>query len=482
MVRFRKLAGLSVVYGLGDMLGKGLYLLLLPIYSIYLAPEEYALVALAMAVYGLLTFLHNAAATAPVTRFYFDFEEDAQRREFFGVVFLILLLQALLVSGALDWWGSSGRPFLKQVPFSPYVRLAIWAAFLAAVPRAIPLPLYRARMNALGYTLCNLSLAVGRVAAISYFVIVLGTGARGSMWGELVGAALVVVPYSIVTLRNITFRWRSDYLGRLLVFALPLVPHQLAHWTLMFADRFILERSVDLAEVGIYAFAYSVSMVLVIAFGALNNTWQPFLFGGAVEESQHSRIRTSLTYFVGAVLSIGLFFLLLAAPTVEFLMAESYHAAVEPMPLIALGMIFLGLSYLPMGMLFLKKKTGMVAASTGTAAIANITLNVVLVPRFGIMGAAFATAASYGLMLLIAVAVAWRHSVVPYDWARMVKMVLLVGITWFVCSWIDLSNALLEIGTRGAAAVAVLVLGAWAVGLPTPEEKAKVRALVTTGS
>lgn len=459
-----------------------MYFLLLPIYSIYLAPEEFALVAVAMAVYGLLTFLHNSSAVAPVMRFYFDFEEDGQRREFFGVVLVVLLLQALLVSGALDWWGSSGRPFLKQVPFSPYVRLAIWAAFLAAVPRAIPLPLYRARMNALGYTLCNLSLAVGRVAAISYFVIVLGTGARGSMWGELVGAALVVVPYSIVTLRNVTFRWRLNYLGRFLVFALPLIPHQLAHWTLTFADRFILERSVDLAELGIYAFAYNVAMVLVIAFGALNNAWQPFLYGGVFEESEQSRIRTSLTYFAGAVLSIGVFFLVLGAPTIEFLMAESYHAAVEPLPLIALGMIFFGLSYLPLGMLFVKKKTGMVATATGTAAIVNIALNVILVPRFEIMGAAFATAASYGLMLLIALAMAWRHSIVPCELSRMIKMVFLVGITWFLCSRIDLSNALLEIGTRGAAAVAVLALGAVAVGLPTPDEKAKVRALVTTGS
>jgi O-antigen/teichoic acid export membrane protein len=113
---------------------------------------------------------------------------------------------------------------------------------------------------------------------------------------------------------------------------------------------------------------------------------------------------------------------------------QQFHGAAAVTPWIALGVMFQGVYVVGSIGLVITKRTTFYPLATGTAAAVSLLANAFLIPRFGLLGAAFANAIAYGTLAVLTVAFSWRVYPIQYEWSRLLRMTVAGLAAYFVAS------------------------------------------------
>jgi len=416
----RNLAGKSLIYGLGSVLLRSISVLVLPLYTRYLTPEDYGIVALGSTLTALLSHILPLSLYSAVGRFFFLVESAADRRRMIGTIWLAMSAIGLVVSLALDFAGARlFEAVFPQLPFDPYVRIAIWTAFLVLFS-FVPLTLFQAQERAEVYVWWTAATLLITVGLTIVCVVFLELGAYGYLLATLIANAVLVLPYLVVMLRHADLCIDPARLKTALAFSLPLVPHGLAGWVLNVSDRAILQFYVTVSALGLYSLGYTFGMIQIMISGAIGNAWFPFVFKRVAEEGNAAepRLARLATYYILAICAVSVGLCLFARDAIYLLTTEPFHPAHEVVPIIVIAYLWNGLYTLPQNVLFLKSKTAWIPLATVAAATVNVAMNFALVPRYGIMAAAWATFAAFFVMFVILFVIAHRVSAFPYEYRR----------------------------------------------------------------
>ena len=177
--------------------------------------------------------------------------------------------------------------------------------------------------------------------------------------------------------------------------------------------------------------------MLLVTMG-FNMAWHPFfLKQGDSPESR--RLFARVTTYVLATLGMVWVMMLVWVPYLIRLnlgpvtfYGQQYWGSVGIVPWIALGYFFHGAYLLQLPGAFLRDESKWVAITRGAGAVANIGLNLALIPTYGAMGAAWATMASFGLMAILFYMVNRRIFPIGYEWRRLLRIGLLMGTAWML--------------------------------------------------
>jgi len=434
----RRLAGKSLIYGLGSVLLRSINLLVLPLYTRYLTPADYGIVALGGTLTALLSIIFPLSLYSAVNRFFFLVESDADRRRVIGTIWLGMLGIGLVICLALDLAGARlfGTIF-PQLPFDPFVRIAIWTAWLG-IFGFVPLNVFQAQERPGAYVWWTGATLVLTVGLTILFVVFLEQGAYGYLLATLIANAALVIPYIIVTLRDADFCVKFAYLKKALVFSLPLVPHGLASWVLAVSDRAILQFYVTVSALGLYSLGYTFGMIQITISVAISNAWIPFVFKRVVEEGEAAepRLARLATYYTLVLCAVSVGLCLFARDAIYLLTAEPFHVAYQVVPIIVIGYLWNGLYLLPQNFLFLKSKTAWIPLATVAAGLVNVALNFALVPHYGIMAAAWATFAAFLVMFVLMFLIAHRVYPFPYEYRRIAGILGAAGLV--ICAGLSI--------------------------------------------
>jgi O-antigen/teichoic acid export membrane protein len=429
----KRLFDRSAIYALGLILLRGVSFLLIPLYTRYLDRAEYGIVAVAASVTAVLAVLGPLSMHGALARLYFDAEPGADRKRLAGSLWIATLLAAGALSLLLDRLGEQwAATLLPDVPFHPYIRLAIWTAFFTTFG-LIPLNLLQIEERPGLYVKVTLAGTLVTTLCIVWLVVVRGMGAYGYLLGTFIGSAVLAIPYALLAGRMATpgLRWNATRAA--LVYSLPLVPHALAGWVLELSDRALLQRFVPLTQLGLYSLGYQLASLLTMAATAINFAWTPYMYGVVRDrpDTAPAELGRMTTYYVAVLCALGLGVALLGGDILRLLTEPAYHSADQVVPLIVLGLVFNGLYLVPANLLFLRSKTGLIPLVTIIAGTVNVALLLWLAPRAGIMAGAWATAAGYGVMLLLVWIAAGSTFRLPYEYGRL-AMLLVAAVAIFL--------------------------------------------------
>lgn len=428
----RKLLGASAVYGLGSVLVRGLTFLLLPLYTRYLSPAEYGIVALTVACTVVLGMLYPLGLRAAVSRTYYAGGSVEERKERIGTIWIAMTLSAAVMAILLDRLGPAlASAVLPDIPFDPYLRLAVWTAFVGVLAQA-PQVLLQAQERAPAYVKVTLGTALV-TTAITVLLVVQGKGAEGYLQGALLGGTVAVLPYVALTLKEIRPVVRWSVLGPALAFSLPLVPHALAGWALELSDRAILTRLLPLRDVGLYSLGYQLGAAMGLLTTAFNAAWVPLLFGTLKEEGEaaHPRLARLVSYYAMVLCFIGLGWSLLVEQAIRVIAAREFWEAYRITPWVVGGYVLGGLYFAPTNLLFWRQRTRVIPLVTLAAGAVNVGLNLWLVPRHGAIAAAWSTLAAYATLLTLTWWIAERVHPFPYEYRR-VGVIVGLGLALFL--------------------------------------------------
>lgn len=195
-------------------------------------------------------------------------------------------------------------------------------------------------------------------------------------------------------------------------FGLPLLPAAYAIWGLNWMDRFFLVHYQTLEAIGIYSAAYGLGYMIIQVF--VNPIWA--LYPNSAAEL-HNRGDSAGVDRLLHTISYGI--LLLSVPAIAGMWALSepimvvvagpaFRDGALVMPVIALAYLLLMLASFGDIALGLVYRQHIATISITLAVLINCVLNILLIPRFGIMGAAFATLGAFFVQLLFSTLMATR--------------------------------------------------------------------------
>lgn len=418
----------STIYGLGSLIPRAASIVLTPIYTTYLTQSDYGVMSFVMVMTSMVGTLMLLGQQGSLVYFYRStaVHADERRELLFNVLWCVALFGALLLGLGFLIGPERAEQLTgtNTIAFYPYLAIGLLTAYLA-IPQALQQAVNRAQGHARTFTLFALGLFALNTAFTLYFVVAQREGALGSLKGHLVATAVLAPIALIVVLRRSRARLRLAALGRSLRYGLPLVPHYFAGWALTFIDRFLLLRLSTTAEVGLYSLAYNFGMALNIVCAAINQAWGPIYYDLADTEDGRRTLPRLTTVYTTAVTAFAIAYTFLGPDLLRLLANERFHAAAPAMPIVAGGYFFFALYMIVSTPIFHARKTSWMPFISISAAALNVAANLVLIPRYGILGAAWATLVAYLFMAIVARILSQRVQRGIYEDR---KLVLLVAI------------------------------------------------------
>ncbi|MFT4913949.1 MAG: O-antigen/teichoic acid export membrane protein [Brevundimonas sp.] len=239
-------------------------------------------------------------------------------------------------------------------------------------------------------------------------------------------------------------------------------------------DRFLLAAFMNEAAVGAYHAGYSLAnRTLDVLFIWLGAAGTPALVM-ALERGGGERLQTAAREQASTFLLIGLpaaaGVALVAGPLTEVMIGEDLRrVAASITPWIALSALLSGLTTYYFHQAFtLGRRTGLLLAAMAVPALANIVLNLLLIPGHGVMGAAWSTAISFGLGLIASIAIGRRVLVMPVPWETLARCGLATAAMALAVPALPRLGGLVELmlqATVGALVYAVVALTLNAAGV-----------------
>ena len=416
----------TLIYGLSTVMGRLLNFFLLPLYTHALSPADYGIVATLFSYLAFLNVLYGYGISFAFMRYYRT-EEKLNGTEVFSTAFWSILITSFLFSTFL--FGNSS--WISKTIQIPDQRLILISAGILAFDALALTPFARLRMNHraglyAGLKIVNIALNI----ILSYvFLVTLKKGVAGVFWAGLISSALtfaLILPFSWAELR---LKFSSDIWMKLLRFGLPLLPAGLSAMMVQVIDRPILKFMTNDATVGIYQANYRLGIFMMMVVNMFDSAWRPFFLQRAANPNSRSLFARILTYFtVGAsiiFLGVTFFIAYLVMPRVfggKSLIPPAYWVGLSLVPVVTLGYLFDGIYINFLAPVTLAEKSEYVAYAAALGALVNVGTNLLWIPRWGMMGAAFATLAAYASMAAFLFLLGRRLYPIPYEWKRLLHL------------------------------------------------------------
>jgi O-antigen/teichoic acid export membrane protein len=482
IVYLRRLVRSLAAYQVADVVSKFIAVLLLPVYTRYIAPAGYGIVELLANGVILISILVRFGMIEAFLRYHFA-DVDPERRDALArqaVTFtLVATTSAAVVLGAFA--GPLSRLVLshRDVPTFLVAVLGLWSFTNLELAYGMLRVDERVRAYATA-SLINVALTIG---ASIVLVVGLGDGARGLLLGNY-GATTVVLVGLWWTMRHRLLRRRSpgaaagaQRLSALLRFGLPTVPAEASVYALSIIDRYYIYHDRSHALAGLYSIGVKLAGAVAFIVRAFQYAWPPLAYSVSDDREAAALYGLVTTYYalISGWVVAGL--LLLGRWVVRILAAHSYYGAYRALPWVALGWALYGLWVVFLVIAGRAKVTSRNFPAALAGLVANIVLLIVLVPPLGIAGAGVALCGAYAAMLFAMYLLTRRAFRVQFEWRRLVHLVVVVG---GVAAAGELLLPTSGVGGFLGRAVVFLAIpvALWVTGFVTPREVRRVRAVV----
>ena len=419
--KYTRLLTNTAVFTAGKLLSKLLVFFMVRLYTAYLTREEFSSAELITGIANLLIPLACVGITEGIFRS--AAAKDGDKEAFFtngllvyGVGSAIFLLLSPLL-GLLPFFGGS-----------------VWliAAYVVVANLHSVVSQY---LCAIGHTKLFAGQGILNTAIVIclniLFLPILDFGVTGYV-GSIILADLLTTVFLVI----VTRLWRAvkpkaisrQTIGIMLKFCLPLVPTTLFWWVTGVSDRFMVERICSADLNGLYTAAYKIPNLLIYAISIFDSAWK---LSVSSEEDADGRVEfyssvwrayTTLAFLGGGALIILSRFL------AHILFSSQFEAAWVYIPTLTVATVFTALCTFLGSVYFASRKTmgSMITAFTG--AVLNVVLNLLLIPRYGAMGASVATFASYFVVCILRLVTVRKLIPFKQEWGRGLINTLLLGV------------------------------------------------------
>lgn len=384
-------ATIALWYTVGNVLNKGIAAISTPIFSRLLSKEEYGQFSNITSWISILFVIVTIDFTASIARAKYDY--DGKMDEYIMSVTLAGNIVTLLSYVIIEL---NQKFFVDFFSFDiRYIRLVFLYMFFAPTFSYLQIK-HRVYREYKTFVLLSVISAIGRTIISIMLVVIMDDKLLGRMYGYVIPITLLnIVLWISIIAKGRHFSLDSvKYASKI---SIPLIPHALSGILLGNSDRVMITNMLGGAQTAPYSMAYSVSSMSSLLWSSMNQAFAPWLFD-KINENDNKSIRNKTRLYLGtfAALIIGL---MLLAPEIILIMGgKKYYEARFIMPPVIMGLVFQFVYSLYVNIEMYAKKTFSISIGTVGAALLNVGLNYIFIPRYGYVAAAYTTLIGYAFL------------------------------------------------------------------------------------
>jgi O-antigen/teichoic acid export membrane protein len=427
--QIKRLGADTAVYGISTIVGRFLTFLLVPFYTNVLSTGQYGIVA---TVYSYVAFL-NVVYSYGMEASYFRYAsslEIGDAKDNFSTPFFSLAITGVLFSGLLYGFAASAAP-LFQIDAS-YYRIIRYAAGILLFDTLMIVPFASLRLARKAKIFATLKIVniVSNVIFNIVTLVYLKWGVEGIFFSGLASSALtfaLLLPHIYTHTR---LKFSTKLYKELLKFGLPYIPVGISGIILQVIDRPILKWMSTDSAVGIYQANYRLGIFMNLVSSMFEYAWRPFFLSHAKDANAKPLFARVMTYYVFISMLMFLVLTLFISDIVtvqlpyfhRYLIHRDYWSGLGIVPIVLLAYVFGGISINLNAGIQIEKKTMYLLPTSIVAAVSNIVANILLIPTYGIYGAAYATLIAYVLSAAALFIVAQKFYRIEYEYVRLLKI------------------------------------------------------------
>lgn len=421
-----------LIYGVGGFLNRFVGFLLLPIFTAYLSPSDYGISSILSWIAFLVTPIFSLGLGAAIAPCYFEGNNPERKEITVRTAFSLLLISSgLLAIIGIGFAKPISSLAFKTSEYHDLVAMTLLSTSLSLL--SIPSTLYlQLEERAKLFVTLTFLVTLGSVASSLILVVAFGRGIRGWVEAALIGQAINVILFLLPTIGKVAFRFCFILSRDLLKLSAPLIPSFAFAFILQHGNRYIIQWFDGLESLGVYTVGFNLGLAMSLAVSAFQTAWLPF-FMSFVEKREEARLLFGriLTYYVFAFGAVTILFFIGAKPMVMLLTQPAFHEAYKVIGLSASAQFLAGMFSVLLPGLYFAKEVGYVSLIQAIASLAALGLNLILIPAYGLLGAAISLALGFLGMALLTLLWNFRrrskYLEVQYEWKRIVCFALLCG-------------------------------------------------------
>ena len=375
--RIKSLAQHTAIYGMGDLLGRAVSVLLVPVYARHLGSADNGILSLAFAFIGFSSVVYSLGLNPALIRLLSGKTDLRKHRTAFSSAFWVLLATGGVLSSVI--WASAeslAHHLLGNATYSAFFALMAGIILLDALSEPL-FTVCRARQRSLHYAIVRVVQHTLQLGLTVYFIAYLGRGPIAVFEANLISSLFALIVMFPVGLRVIRPTFSFFSLRDLLHFGLPFVPSAFSVLVIGLSDRFLIRFFLGLEDLGIYGITYKLGLPIFFLVKAFRTAWAPAVLEKMKPETNRTMkpsacARISTTYFalfgIFACLILGAFareiIVLIAGNN-----AQTYLKGVQVVPLVGWPFYFYGVYIILTAGVYAKGRAGSLPFIVGTARV-----------------------------------------------------------------------------------------------------------------
>jgi O-antigen/teichoic acid export membrane protein len=430
--KIRELSKNVTIYGLGDIVVSLVNFLLLGVYVYYFDDYSYGVIGILGAMEVIAKILFRFGLDGSFMRFFYDCKDDESRCRLASTIFFFLLaLNGAVVTALIIAAPWLAEIFLGSRAYTAALQLMLLNTFAIGFT-FIPFHVLRMERKTVTFSVMTLVRAVLTILLRLVLVMKLDLHITGLFLADVLVTVIIMAALVRWFAPLIRPMFSTAVLRDALAFGLPRVPHAAAQQIIAVGDKFILAMYATMQTVGVYSMAVSFGLTQKLFLSAFESAWAPFYYATIREPDAPKVFRTVTTYGIAvlALLTAGLS--AVGRHAAEAMTHGRFMAPDDPrwnevatvISWTAVGVFLQGVYLLTSIGLNITKRTEYYPAATITAAGTNVLLNFLLIPAYGIVGAAWANGAAYAVQAGLGYHFSQRFYPIAYEWGRIVRACL----------------------------------------------------------
>lgn len=407
------------IYTLTAMLNSAVPFLLLPVFTAYLSPIDYGVLATFTTIIAFLSPLIILGISSLVGIDFFKLSQEDLARHFGTMILLPIVASIILMLfiGLFD-------EFIAKYFDIPVQWLMILPMFtlLTFLPQTLSI-IYRSQHKPLYFASLEISQTLMHVGLSVWLVVGIGLSWQGRMYSMLVTGIIfsMIAFFLIYRMGYFKFNFSFEIIKSSLKFGLGLIPHSVGNLAIRMSDRLFIVAIIGLSEAGQYAVGVQVASIMLILVSTFNQAWGPFLFQNlsSITEDKKTMLVKYSYYVMGGFLIVAILLNVISPVIYHFFINEQFHESIKFILWMSVGFFFTAVYLTFVDYIFYEKKTHILSMITLFNVSLNLVMNYLFINKYGAIGATYA----YAISMFFVMCLAWflSNKIYPMPWFYWLK-------------------------------------------------------------
>jgi O-antigen/teichoic acid export membrane protein len=407
----------TAIYTAANVVQQAINFLLLPIYSQYLPPEQYGIVAAMHTIQVFIAIFFSFSLEKSIVRMYWDYDKS-NRDIYLGTITITVFIISVIALGISMLLKPQLGMIFPNIPVHPYLTIAILLTFVNTISQ-IPFYYFRLKQMAIQYVAFSIFKMILNALFVLVLIIKYRKEAEGVLLGQLGSNILLAIPLIYVIFKYIPMKYDVAMIKDGVKFSFPMIPTFLAAWVINQWDRTMIANNLSMADVGIYSMAKKIASVIGIVNMGFMMAYRPIFFELASAGNRYvNNMKKHYTLYIIALMAVGFMMLVCTEYLFRYFINVSYISALTYIPYMVIAVFLSAVSSTVLGSyLYQNKKIHIEMAVAIFSAVLYVILLYLTIDPLGLTGVVLSYLVSIILIFYLNYLYTCRGSFfIPFDW------------------------------------------------------------------